>query len=625
LARRRLLAWTFGVLGSIVLIAAGVAALFVSLDLRSLIEEYGSRALDRRLTIGDLRIGWGDPLSVELRDVRLANASWGSPPEMVEIDRVSAEVDLRSLLAGAPRLEKLSVVKPVVVLERNAEGVGNWKFGQAALSSAASSLSSPTRPGSRSGFPTLIDLALSGGNIRFRTSSGNWLDVKLGNLAIRSTGPDQPVTIALDGAYNNITAKLIATAQSFDALRNSSQPYGIEFSITNASTALNFKGTLTDPLNFDGVGGSISSRAQKLGDLLQIFNAESTIDPQLQFAGALKRKGSHWQISNAQGKLAGNAFTGALVLEEGPRGHADDISVDLSFPELDLNTLLGGAGGSKGKSVSDWTALPLHLEEKRGTNIAWHLVATLLKYGRMRLAAVATQGKLASGAVNLEQLKLALAGGALEIAGSVNNLGDGGHVMARATLSGVDAEQLSRLAGADAGQFAGRLDGGATLDMAGKTMESALKAGRGHAVVSITGGHVARDLIEQVSADLRSLLRKREGMVQVTCLLGVIDLANGLGTIWPLRLRTPDGTLVGFGQADFLRQRLDLTIQTVSASTSFFAMDVPVRISGDFRNLQVQPQIDPFAAAPPLPSGRDPLHGMPPDMQAMATRNACLR
>ena len=55
-------------------------------------------------------------------------------------------------------------------------------------------------------------------------------------------------------------------------------------------------------------------------------------------------------------------------------------------------------------------------------------------------------------------------------------------------------------------------------------MKSALKTSRGHVVLAVTEADVARDLIERVSTDLRTLFRTREGMVQVTCLLGVVDL-----------------------------------------------------------------------------------------------------
>jgi AsmA family protein len=109
--------------------------------------------------------------------------------------------------------------------------------------------------------------------------------------------------------------------------------------------------------------------------------------------------------------------------------------------------------------------------------------------------------------------------------------------------------------------------------------------------------------------------------VPVSCLLGIVDLKNGIGTIWPLKLRTPDATLVGYGRVDLPRQSLDLTIQSVAASTSFFAMDIPVSISGDFRKLHAR-----AAEGPPIsPKGIDPLHGLPADMRALAQQNPCLR
>ena len=610
-------AWVFGLLGAVVLIFASAVVLLVSVDLRPWIEEYGSDSLDRRMTIGTLQIGWGNPLSVELRDFRVANASWGSSPEMVRIESLSAVIDPWSLFGGAMRFEKLEVVKPVIVLERNADGTGNWKTGKSESSSAA-------RSASRSQFPTLIDLALRGGNVSYRTTGGNWLRVQLDDLKIRSDGADRPVTIALDGAYNDLQAKLTADAQSFDAMRDASRPYGIAFSIANASTSVEFKGTLEDPLDFDGVQGSLEIDAQKVDGLLRIFGAESGIDPPARFAGDLQRQGDHWQLSEAKGKLGSSAFSGGLVLEEAVRGQPDDVSFDLAFPELDLDPLLKGADGAKSVKIADWRALSLHVEEKRGTNIAWRIAATLLKYGKMRVADVDIRGRLASGAIDLEQLKFAFAGGAVDASGSVENLAGGGHVVMRATLSGVDAAKLSGLAGAEAGQIAGRLDGGLTLDMTGDTVKFALKASRGHVVLAVTEADIARDLVERVSTDLRTLFRTREGMVQVTCLLGVVDLRNGIGTIWPLRLRTSDGTLVGHGQANFLSQRLDLTIQSVSASTGFFALDVPVSISGEFRNLQVQPATGLFAASLTGPVGDDPLHGVPQELRPLAEKNLCL-
>jgi uncharacterized protein involved in outer membrane biogenesis len=619
LSRRRLTAWIFGLLGVVVLIGAGAVVLLISVDLKHLLEEHWSLSPDRRLTIGSLRIGWGNPLSLELRDIRLANAPWGSSPEMAQVESISAEIDFWSLFAGATRFQKLEMVNPVIVLERDADGTGNWRVGKIAPPS-----SSPANPKSRSQFPTLIDLALRGGKVSLRTSSGNWLRVELHDLKISSAGADQPVTIALDGAYNDLPAKLTGEAQSFNILREASLPYGIVLSIADASSAIAFKGTLMDPANFDGVQGAVKIDAQNLGDLLRIFGAESGYNPPLQVSGDLNRNGDHWQISHANGMLLKNAFIGGLILDEAGRGQADDVSADLSFAELDLTPPRAAATKPGGAKTGDWGALSLRSETQRGTNIAAHVAAKLLTYGTLRLADVEFRGGLASGAMSLEQLKFAVASGTLDVSGRAENAVVGSHLVARAVLSGIDAGQLSRLAGAETGQLAGRLDGGVTLDMSGDTIQAALKASRGHAVLAVTQAHVARDLIEKVSTDVRSLFRTREGVVEVTCLLGVVDLRDGIGTVRPLRMRTSDGTLVGGGQVDFLRQRLNLIIQSESASTSFFALDVPVRVSGDFQRLSIQSQIGPSGVSF-SPAGNDPLNDLPQDLRSLAERNSCVR
>ncbi len=615
MSRKRLAVWSAGLLGILVLLAVGAALVIISVDLRPAIEDLAGKLLDRRLTIGSLRIGWGDPLTVELKGLQLANAPWGSSPQMVTVESLSAEVDLWSIFSGPLRFRKLAIVKPIVVLERDPAGTGNWKFG-----GPEPTATSPSPARGRAGFPSLHDLSLQGGLVTFRTSSGGWLRVELSDLRMESDADDRPVSIAADGAYNGIAAKLTASGQPYRILRDASAAYGIDLSIENASTSAQFHGTLLDPLNFDGAQGALQVEAQKFADLVRIFGTETSNNAPVQIAGDLARSGNHWTLANAKGKTAAGAFTGSLALAEGGRGQADDITLDLDLPALDVNQLVAGIAGPGGGR--DWKGFSLHLDDKRGTNIAWRLGARQAVYGKLRVVDLLTQGRLESGLLEVTRLKFALAGGAVDASGSLKNLAAGGRLTARAQISNIDVGQLFRWAGDESGQITGRLDGGATVDMTGNSMAAALGANQGHALLAVNQGRIARDLIEKVSTDLRSIFRKQGGVVQATCLLGILDLHNGIAAIWPLRLRTADGTLVGHGQADFLRQRLDLTIQSVAASTSFFALDVPVRISGEFRNLQAGPEI---GSSAPWPANRDPVQGMPADMRQTAEKNACLR
>jgi uncharacterized protein involved in outer membrane biogenesis len=67
---------------------------------------------------------------VRAEHVRLGNAPWSSAPQMVEIGRFSTQVGLWSLVSGPVDIRSFELSDVAVVLEKNAEGKGNWVFGE---------------------------------------------------------------------------------------------------------------------------------------------------------------------------------------------------------------------------------------------------------------------------------------------------------------------------------------------------------------------------------------------------------------------------------------------------------------------------------------------------------------
>jgi uncharacterized protein involved in outer membrane biogenesis len=593
--------------------------LLVTIDLRSLAEMYAPKALDRRVSVGAVRVGWGNPLAVELRELRLANAPWGSAPDMVRIESLSAEIDPWSLLGGSLRFQKLEIVKPSIILERNADGVGNWRFGGAESQS-------PSRfavvPKNRGQFPTLIEFNLRDGAVSYRTSSGAILRGVMHELTVRSGGDDQAVVLALDGAYNDMPARMTAETESFATLRNRSVPFGTVFSVAMASSTVHFQGTMTEPLDFDGVQGSLKIDGRDLGAFLRIFDTEIIAALPVSVIGGLHRSGDDWRLSDAKGTLATNGFIGTLALMEAGRAKPDDLTLVLDFAELDVKQLLKGDSPASAATLG---ALSLRLDGVRATNLDASVKARQLDYGAIRVADVALHGVIRAGQINLSQVNFAIAGGTFDGSGVAQTAANGTHVTASVGFSGVDAGRISESLGAEAGQFSGKLDGGLILEMTGETVRHALEASRGRAAVAMTQGSVARALLERASADLRSLFRKDEGAARIGCLLGIIDLRNGVGTISPLRLQTQNTTLIGGGLVDFLGERLDVTIKSEATSTGFFALDVPFRVSGNFAALGVQPMIASSAAWLDAPARNNPAHELPQRLQPLAMRNPCLR
>jgi len=601
-----------GFLG-LAVVAGGAFALWLSTaDLKPILERQASDGLQRRVTIGAFKVSWTAPLAIEVSDLRIANAGWGSVPDMVRVGHLSGLIDVRALLRGVLHYENLRIEDLTVVLERDPAGIGNWKFGGGGLGGGLAIV-----PKNRTQFPTLIDFALARGLVTYRTTSGKILSIALDRIVARATGDDTPIVLQGNGTYNDVAATFDATFESSVALRDAGRPVAATIAIAGKDTTLAFDGTMTEPVDFEGVRGPLTLEARTLNGLLKLFGVDATAKLPLAIAGDLKRDGDDWSLSKAAGKLAENTFAGALGLHEGGRGEPDDISADLAMKTLDLDGLMSALGHDKTKS--DVATLPLRLD-LNGVNLTTQLSADQVTLASRRFAAVKLDGKLAAGDVTLRGLAFALAGGTVSASGSLQA---GGHLALTAFLTKAAADAVAQLVGSDGGEIRGRLDGGVTLDMTGKTLGAALKTSHGAAIMTMTDGDVARELLERVSADLRTIFRVGDGRVPVTCLLGVLTLKDGIGLLSPLRLESQEATLMGAGSIDFAGKRLDLRLQSDHDTTGFFALDVPIAVKGLFTALAVTPLMGADAHPLTATDGNAAMEALPAALHKLASGGTC--
>jgi hypothetical protein len=341
-------------------------------------------------------------------------------------------------------------------------------------------------------------------------------------------------------------------------------------------------------------------------------------EPGLSAGGMLDHVGNAWPLAKLRGSIGPNGFEGTARLDEGARRQADRVTADLAFRALDLDALVGIVSGGGTGGADD---LPV-VEERPGTVGDVHLAAAVATWGKLRVSEFDLRGSVAPGLLAISDAGFGLAGAKARLTASAQPGRPGTRVAATASVLGGDGGQLARLLDAGEAGLAGRLDGRAALDMTGRTTAEALKSSHASFVIAMRDGVVSRALLEKAAIDLRSLLRKGTGVAKVACLLGVADLRNGAGPVSPLRLRTSEGTVVGGGQIDVVKRTLDITLRTDSATTGFFALDVPVRISG--------PLAAPGVTVALLPENRSPvtpidLGRLPAELQQMARGNPCVR
>ena len=121
---------TTGVLLGILVALGVVGALFDWNWFRHPLERYLSESSHREVRIGDLHVdlGWSLEPTVRVRDVFIENASWADKRPAAVAGEASFTFSLKSLWEGRPVISRLVLMDAQLDLERQADGLRNWRL-----------------------------------------------------------------------------------------------------------------------------------------------------------------------------------------------------------------------------------------------------------------------------------------------------------------------------------------------------------------------------------------------------------------------------------------------------------------------------------------------------------------
>ena len=121
---------TTGVFLGLVAVLGVGAALFDWNWFRHPIERYLIDRSHREVRIGDLHVDLGFSLepTVRVRDVYIENAPWASKEPAAVVGEASFTFSLKSLWEGRPVISRLVLIDADVQLERQADGLRNWRL-----------------------------------------------------------------------------------------------------------------------------------------------------------------------------------------------------------------------------------------------------------------------------------------------------------------------------------------------------------------------------------------------------------------------------------------------------------------------------------------------------------------
>jgi len=209
---------------------------------KPLIVEQVRAATGRDLTIeGDLHLKIGMAPALTTGPVKLRNADWGSQPDMLTIKELELQINLPALFSREIVLQRLILTKPVVLVEKKADGSrSNWKFEKP-------SGKHPPSPQTESGRyrVQLREVDIQDGTLIIRNrKTGKAARITIAKLTLEQQGGTLPFKAELEGSYEKKTFSLKGSIGLLRDLFDPGKDWGFNLTAKADRTDLTIAGRL---------------------------------------------------------------------------------------------------------------------------------------------------------------------------------------------------------------------------------------------------------------------------------------------------------------------------------------------------------------------------------------------
>ena len=323
-------------------------------------------ATGRQLVIkGDLTIAISLQPEIVVTDLALANASWGSQPEMAHVGQLRIRFELLPLLRGDVNVTRLKLVDTEVLLETNAAGQANWQFGHKAA------------PRRRVGIRRVAvqRVAVEGLAVRLRSgeSGSPAKQYNLDSFKLSRSAAADSMDVELKGSSNGQPVALSGQTGPLEDLF-AGAPFPLALSGDIAGTAVKLQGEMTDALTREGLDLTVQASGTDLAGLGAGLAVELPQTDRFDIAAHLTGSGDDLRLEKVRGsarykslELAADGGIGDLIAFEGI-----DLNVKGSGKDLaELGPLLGQTlpqtGPFQASGRLTGTAKALALSDVQGT------------------------------------------------------------------------------------------------------------------------------------------------------------------------------------------------------------------------------------------------------------------
>ncbi len=569
--------------------------------LRGPAARYVSQKTGRMFAInGDLDVKLSKTPMIEMRNVVLGNAPWGSQPRMAEIARLAFRVDLLELFRRRIVLPEIELNEPIILLETDAEGRGNWQFNQAQGQSSAA--------------PVIGELKIEKGRVGFRASHMQTaINLALGSEDARAGNAKSAIRFTGEGFLRNEPFSLDGRGESLLSLTRTGTPYRIDVRARAGTTQASFDGNFV-PFKLESIDGQLKLDGKDLSKLYPIVPVALPWTPPYSIGGHLLRKGEKWSLQKFSGKVGDSDLSGDFVLDrtaKRPMVSANLVSRRLNYK--DLGGFVGAAPGEKStpKTKEQQTqaekqaatgrvlsSMPYNLERLRTGDADVRFRAERVVARGWPLDNLATHLKLNQGELKLVPLDFGIAGGHIVANLTLDARKKAIQTSGDASVRNLELKRIFpelKLSRGSAGKIGGRVK----LATIGNSVAQMAASANGELALMMSGGQISTLALLLSNIDLANaatLLLRGDQTAPVRCVVVSASVRGGVVVPNLFVADTAEVNIRGEGSIDLRNERYELQLVPDSKRMSLLALRGPIDIGGTFRTPQVGPAKGPLVA-----------------------------
>lgn len=531
----------------VVVLAIGIPGGFVTTFIENQVERETGYQLD--INGGATVKLW--PLTVvTLNNVAVHDPKDRTTSERLRAESITAEVSLRSLFTGNPRIREVNIEKPVINLPM--ERVRTQ----------------PAQTTSRSDkaiddIPMLVDRVVVSDAVLVFKDTRNQIESRVEQVNIKATtSKDRKLDVTADGKAGTHTIKLEA---------KTTVPTG---TVDNLTLPVDFK-----------------------------FEALSILPQAVSGTGEVKVKGATITINSLTGTLGTAQFSGYASVEATAKPL---VKVNLDFKQLDIDTPAAISTKPVTRSIQPqgWSETIIDLDGLNYVDAELQVSAAQLNIGAVRFAPAKIEGTLTSGIVRMTLSELGMYDGKAAAGFAVDASIPSPIYALRADLRGVRALPLLNALG-DFTSLDGKMQSQIDVRTTGRTQRELLSNLSGTTTADFQDGQIRGiNLAQMIRSLTASTLQgwQEDGAktTDLTELRASFKIEKGIAETSDIKLAGPLVRLAGTGSADLNAKTLSLRLEPKLVMTTQgqgstvenpIGLGVPVVVEGPWRAPRIYPDM----------------------------------